>query len=213
MVSVTRYDIPSLILALVGLLVIIHGIQAIPHPGEPEYQHQIESVSATEIPNEANVLNYSELSSDGQRVVSEIIQSDNNQFVIHGRSNKPAEFTYSDHQEVNHGIHYISYQSNYYELTTIQGPPGTLDLVFLGGYGLVGGVAISIALYSIRYERLRLPLTLISGIVIWWGISETSIYKLSSNTQLVVGIVLSLVLIPTVVIWYFLGRIDYGKKD
>jgi len=213
MVSVTGYDIPSLILALVGLLVIIHGIQAIPHPGEPEFQHQIESVSATEIPNEANVLNYSELSSNGQRVVSETIQSDNTQFITYGRSNKPAEFTYSDHQEVNHGIYYISYQSNYYKLTTTQGSSGTLDLVFLSGYVLIGGVAIGIALYSIRSERLRLPLTLLSGMAIWWGISETGIYGLFSNTQLVVGIVLSLVLIPTVILWYLLGRIGYGKKE
>lgn len=208
MVPLTRYHMPSLILAIVGVLIIIHGVQAVPYPGEPEYKHSIDPVSSAEIPSSESTINYSGLSPTGQRAFSETLQSADGQYVIYGKSNKPSDFTYSDFAELNDGVYYISYQGAYYKLLAYGGPSDldTLDFAFLGGYLLIGGCLIGLSVKSLQYERPRFPVTILVAVLLLWILSSLRVYGVSSNTQLVVGVVVILVVVPTSVVWYLLGR-------
>ena len=147
MVSLTRHQIPALILALVGLSVAIYGVQAVPHPGESEYIHSVYHTPVDRIPSEADVINHSALSPTGQSVFVEALQS-NDEVVLYGESNKLPDFSYPDVQSSYHEMNYISYQGEYYQLYTLKVPSSheIRDFAFLGGHLLIGGSLIGIAL-------------------------------------------------------------------
>ena len=145
MVSLTRYPISSLILALIGLLVVLFGIYAVPHPLETEYRHTVFSTHSDRVPSEAEVINYSNLSPAGQSVFDESLQSDADKLVLYGESRLPSEFTYLDVQSPFYEMYYIWKGGEYYEFYTSKKPPRTLDFVVLGGCLLIGGCLIGIS--------------------------------------------------------------------
>jgi hypothetical protein len=81
----------------------VQGIQANPHPFQPEYDHFVRPTSESGIPADAKVLKFTDLSPAAQRAFVTALQSSNGVATVYGEANKPPEFFYSDYSHLNRG--------------------------------------------------------------------------------------------------------------
>ena len=126
-----------------------------PHAGETECPHTVESVAAGEVPVDATVLSFEDLSRSARRVVDSA--SDGGRVTIYGDC--PDEFEYTDAPAVNHGIHYIKLGSSYRRVETSPGGPDTelIAQTALRVVALVLGLA-GVALYRRRESVIAVGL-------------------------------------------------------
>ncbi|USZ68206.1 hypothetical protein NGM10_00335 [Halorussus salilacus] len=107
------------------------------------YSHHVEEVPDSEIPEEADVLAYEDLSPDAQHAVRKSVEGDGSH-VVYREGNVPGEFFYSDHASLGRGIYFVEYRGGYYELNTMAGGGFAFYYWFyealLAGFGLAVGV-------------------------------------------------------------------------
>lgn len=150
--------LPALFALAVALLLLANPLYLYPHAGQPEYSHSIERIDASEIPDEAAVLNYTDLSPNAKRAVDKALASPDNDAVVYGEANKPPEFFYSDYAEVGQGIYFIYKDGTYYQLTTYAGGGlFPIDLWLRWGMFLFGACLATLGVRSLRDERRRVP--------------------------------------------------------
>jgi|AntDeeMinimDraft_4_1070355.scaffolds.fasta_scaffold10016_2 hypothetical protein len=71
------------------------------------------------------------------------------------------------------------------------------------GFLFVAVVLISVGKSGFRHKRPVLPLTVLIGVSIFWGTFMVNLYTISTNTQFVTAIRLSVSIIPAVAIYLF----------
>ncbi|WP_423999779.1 hypothetical protein ACOZ4I_11885 [Haloarcula salina] len=76
------------------------------------------------------------------------------------------------------------------------------EIVFLF-FLLAAGVLIAIGIRGLRRERLALPTAVLVGVSILWGTFAVDLYSISSNTQFVVTLGLTVSTVPAVATYLF----------
>lgn len=151
MPSIDRGAVPAVALLVAGVAFVGVAFVLFAGAGDPAYVHSVEPVPESEVPEEADVLQYSNLSPEGQRAFRNAVEATDGEYVVRDEAEKPREFSYGDHAEVNRGIYFVRYGGEYYRLDTAAGGGlGFLALwirLALGGIGvflaLVGGVSLA----------------------------------------------------------------------
>lgn len=133
--------LPWLALALAGLALVVAGFVLFPGAWQAEYHHHVRSVTASQVPAEADVLNASELSPAGRRAFLAAVESPEDHAVVYGTTNEPPEFFYSDYYEVGRGRYYVRHERALYELTTHEDRFDVVDTLAVGASVLAGGLA------------------------------------------------------------------------
>lgn len=139
----TRRSLPALALLVVGVALLAAGLLLFPHAGDPAYVHSVAPIPESEVPEAANVTAYADLSPEGQTAFLETLDASDDTYIVRDEAEKPPEFFYSDHAELNRGIYVVQYQGAYYRLTTSAG--GGLGFVAYGIKLLVGGLGVLLA--------------------------------------------------------------------
>lgn len=124
--------------------------------GAPEFVHTATQISAAEVPQEAEMQNFSGLSPRGQDVFQGVVASDG-EYVVTGRDARPDDFVYTDAPALNRGTRIIRYDGSYYRLQTYYGgtAPG---IVVVGGSlvsGVIGVVSVLAGWRSLRTGDIR----------------------------------------------------------
>lgn len=212
MMSVEGENIPSVILVLLGIVILVNGLLFVPQVGQVEYHHNLSETSENEIPENANIIKFSELSPQTKELISNLIQSKDNSIIIYGEENKPPEFSYSDSAEVNEGIYYIGYNESYYILTTNSPPSSTqwVDFVKMGFYLLAGTGVILLGIFAIRQKRDRLSVSVLISLILLLVILRFGLIS-TSNTQLYMVVIAFAVLFPGVITFYVTKKLNYGR--
>lgn len=77
------------------------------------------------------------------------------------------------------------------------------ELVFLF-FLLASGSLVAIGVRGLRRERIALPTAVLAGVSILWGTFAVDLYSISSNTQFVVTLGLTVSTVPAVATYIFL---------
>lgn len=182
-------DGPALFALGVALLLVANPLYVLPHAGQPEYHHDVEPVAESEVPAEADVLQYADLSAEAKAALRDARTGDG---VVYGEANEPPEFFYSDHVGLNQGIYYVQRGDSYYRVMTAAGG-GIFPMALFLRWGLVLlGVGIGLVGYgSARSGRSApalgvgvLGLALLLGVVATgrWDVSGVSLGHLLLGT-------------------------------
>jgi hypothetical protein len=185
MPSIDRGAVPAVALLLVGVALVGVAFVLFPGAGDPAYVHSVEPIPESEVPEGADVLEYSNLSPEGQRAFRNALEASDGEFVVRDEAEKPREFVYSDHAEVNQGIYFVRYRGEYYRLST--GTGGGVGFLARWIRLALGGIGASLALVggvSLAREDERTPLA------VWAGIGSVAVLVL--------------------LVWAFPGSIDAG---
>ncbi len=140
----------SLFLALLGLAALVGAVVLYPSAGQTGGYHSVERVEASELPADAEVLAYGELSSGAREAFRGALDAPDGSTVVWGASNLPSEFRYSDEE----AYYYVRYEGTNYLLATGQagaGPLGVVQLVVRGLLGVTGLGLLAVGGY--RYWR------------------------------------------------------------
>jgi hypothetical protein len=150
---------PSLAALAVALLLLLASpLVLYPHAGQSQYDHSVERVDRSEVPEEVTVRGYEDLSSEAQRAVDRAITSPDGSATVYGESNRPPEFFYSDYADYGRGIYVIEKQGTYYRLTTSAGGGLFPSGVFETGALVLVAAAVGVAgAAGWRDERRRVP--------------------------------------------------------
>lgn len=162
MPALTRYQVPSVLLILLGLGVVVSLLVLFPHAGQQEYHHSVSSMDEAEVPEAANVAAYEELSPRAQDAFRAALESDDGHHIVHGEANAPPEWHYSDHSSINEGYYVITYDGRYYELATWA---GSFEAMFGFAVALVGLFGLALAAVggsALRRDRPRSPATILA---------------------------------------------------
>lgn len=111
----------ALLALLVAVALLANPLYLFPHPGESEYFHSTEAIDRSEIPEDATLLQYAELSPEARHAIDEALASPDNTATIHGEADKPPEFFYSDYAKVGQGVYFVEKDGTTYRLTTYAG--------------------------------------------------------------------------------------------
>lgn len=202
--SLDGYQLPSTVLITVGAFIIFSGFQTYPHLGDAEYHHSIEPIDRTEVPAEATVYHFTDLSPQAQHAIRTVLGTEDGFVIIYGEANKPPEFTYNSHVW---STYFIEVEGSYYELGTVGDAGDGLEPLAFGAF-LVGGAAvIGVGVYAFRRGLTRVPIAVLVGLAAFKGTFVMDLYSLSANTQLVGVLGLLVTLSPAVATWYVLGKL------
>jgi len=80
------------------------------------------------------------------------------------------------------------------------------------GFLLVAGGLIVIGLRGFRYNRPVLPLVVLVGVVILWGTFIVDLYAISTNTQFVVALGLSVSIVPAIATYFLCRCTDFWTE-
>lgn len=165
MPSIGRHATPAAALLVVGVAFVVVAIVLFPGAGDPAYVHSVESVSEREIPEGADVMEYSALSPEGQRAFRKTLESPDDSYVVRDEAEKPPEFFYSDYAELNRGIYVVRYQGEYYRLSTSSGGGlGFLAYWIKVGLGVIGAFLALVGGVSLARGDERTPLAVWAGL-------------------------------------------------
>jgi hypothetical protein len=153
----------ALLALLVAVPLLATPLYAFPAAGQPAYSHSIESIDRSEVPDDATVYQYADLSPEAQQAVDAALESEDGNAVVRGEANEPPEFFYSDTVQWGEGRYVVEKGGDSYELTTyaaggIDFSPVTERLLQL--LGLLVGV---VGLVGTRYDRERTA-TAVAGV-------------------------------------------------
>lgn len=211
MEGLTRYQVPSVVLAGAGVLLVLLAFQVTPHPFQPEYGHSVERVAESEVPDEADVLAFADLSANAKDAFRAAVRSPDGHATVYGAGNEPREFFYSDHASLGQGLYYVEYQGAYYELYTFAGGGlGHLAELFFLALASGGVLALAIGGASLRRERPRLPLTALVALVAVGAWIQFRLYAVVPDTRAVIALGLLVILGPAVATWLVLDRLWAG---
>jgi hypothetical protein len=156
--------VPSLAALLVALLLLASPFVLYPQVGQAEYDHSIERIDQREIPGEADVRQYEDLSPEAQGAVDRSLADPDGSATVYGEANEPPEFFYSDYTDYGRGIYVIQKDGTYYRLTTYAGggllPTGLITAAALALTGVAVGAA---GVAGWGRERTRTPLVFAGG--------------------------------------------------
>lgn len=133
---------------IVGLVALLLAVVLVVNPAylsfwHTHYSHSVEAVTPSEVPEEAEVLAYGDLSPDGQHAFRKAVENDGS-YAVYREDNAAEEFFYSDYANLGKGLYYVEYQGDYYELYTAAGGGFPFDYWFyealLAAFGLAVGV-------------------------------------------------------------------------
>lgn len=148
-------QVPALFALGVALLLVANPLFLFPHAGQPVYSHSIEQVSESEVPAEADVLQYEALSPEAKAAIRDARTDDG---VVYGEANRPPEFFYSDYTSLNQGLYYVEQDGSYYQLYTYAGGGlFPIDLFAQWAFAAFGLVVGLVAALSRRNGWRRLP--------------------------------------------------------
>lgn len=149
---------PAASALLVALFLLASPLVLYPHAGQSQYDHSVERIDQSEVPEEVTVRQYEELSPAAQRAVDRAVADPEGSATVYGEANRPPEFFYSDHASYGNGTYVIERGGTCYRLTTYAGggifPEGVFEtaaLVLVAGAVGVAGAA------GWRDERRRVP--------------------------------------------------------
>jgi len=111
-------NVPALFALGIAVLLVTSPLYLLPNAGKTAYEHHLEEVPAGEVPEEADVLQYENLSSEARAALRDARTDDG---VVYGAANEPPEFFYSDNARLGRGVYYIQQDDTYYRLTTFAG--------------------------------------------------------------------------------------------
>jgi len=132
----------------ITLLAILVGFSLVAAPitmadwGE-QATFSVEQVPQSDIDEEIPVLAYTNLSGDAQTPVRRAIESPEGHYTVYGQDDWPEQFFFSDYGAPGQGLYAITYEGQYYQLSTYAGGGFPfvywfLELPFIG-YGLCLG--------------------------------------------------------------------------
>lgn len=109
-----------------GMMALLLAVVVVANPlylsfSTDEYYHSVERVSADDIPEEADLLAYPDLSENGKTAFRNAVEDDEGSYTVHRERNVPDEFFYSDNSHLGKGIYYVQYQGDHYRLNTMSG--------------------------------------------------------------------------------------------
>ena len=165
MPSIDRGAAPAVALLVAGVGFVVVAFVLFPGAGDPAYVHSVEPVEESQVPGRADVLEYSSLSPEGQRAFRNALESPDGEYVVRDESERPREFSYSDHAEVNRGIYVVRYEGEYYRLST--GTGGGVGFLARWIRLVVGGLGATLALVgglSLARGDERTPLAVWAGL-------------------------------------------------
>lgn len=136
MPSLTRRQVPSLVLILLGLGIVASVVVFMPHAGQQKYHHEVQPIDDHQVPEASylEVVEYENLPPSGKDVFRAAMDNDDGQHVVYGTDNVPADWHYP--ADTGPQPIYVEYEGSYYELL-IQG--GSFEA--LSGY-VAGSVAL-----------------------------------------------------------------------
>ncbi|MFB6125481.1 MAG: hypothetical protein ABEJ59_05935 [Halanaeroarchaeum sp.] len=122
---------------------------------QPTYEHAIERVDRSAIPDRADVMHYANLSPEARAAIDDALHGDG---VIRGRADRLSEFFYSDHASLGRGLYFVERDGSYYRLTTFAGGGFFLAGLLVNGALFALGLAVgAVGALSFRTDRRRLP--------------------------------------------------------
>ena len=149
---------PSLAALLVALLLLGSPLVLYPHAGQAEYDHSVERIDRSEVPEEVTVQQYENLSPAAQRAVDRAVAAPDGSATVYGEANEPPDFFYSDDADYGRGIYVIERGGTNYRLTTYAGggifPRGVFETAALVLVAAAVGVA---GAAGWRDRRRRVP--------------------------------------------------------
>ncbi|QLG28188.1 hypothetical protein HUG10_11780 [Halorarum halophilum] len=87
----------------------------------PAHRHSIEPIEESDVPSEAEIHQYDDLSPEARHVIDAALASSDGHTTVTGEANRPPEFHYSDYAQYGSGMYVIEKGGTYYELTTYAG--------------------------------------------------------------------------------------------
>lgn len=188
---------PALAL-LVGLALLGGPFVLFPHAGQQDCVNIVEEVARAEIPDDAAVLRYADLSSDAQRAFARALADPDGRATVYG-DRCPSEFHYSDVLRE----HYVQRDGNYYVLETVGGGGLFPRGILLGlGFGLIGVAFITLggnALYRGEITQLQ---ELAYGGLAGFGVVLLILAAAEAELFLVIGLTVAAVVISYVLLGY-----------
>lgn len=127
----------ALLVILIGIALLVGPFVIFPHAGQQECVNYVESIPGAEIPSNAEVMQYRDLSTEAKRALDKARAASDGRATVYG-DRCPNEFRYTDYV----GEYFIQSGDEYYTLETIAGG-GLFPVPILYGIGF-GLVAISL---------------------------------------------------------------------
>jgi len=165
MVSVTRYTLPAVVLLVVGVIV---GIAAVGQAAsmvqwEDSYRYTATQIDESEVPEDATVTSYQELSPTAQEIVLTVHDQEND----YTTTERVSDLRYDDDDVAMDGYNYIQYEGEHYRVyAAIETGQGLGALMVLaGGLSTALGL-IGVGLLCWAYPLVKLPSSLLSGLVV-----------------------------------------------
>jgi len=134
----------------IALLLVTTPVYLFSHAGQPEYHHTVEQVSSSDVPARADVLQFGNLSDNGQAAVRDALTDAG---IVYGEQHKPPEFVYGDALTLGQGLYYIQKDGTYFRLYTASGGIIPIQLILLLAFVLLGVSVALTAFVSLHSTR------------------------------------------------------------
>jgi len=183
---------------LVGLSLFIGPFLLFPHAGQQNCVNFVEPTSADEIPSNADVLRYEELSPAAKQAFDQARAASDGTATVYGER-CPDEFRYTDFV----GEYYIQSDDEYYVLETASGGGlFPIGIIYGMGFGLVGGALILLGGYSSIREQPTQVQEFVYGGLAGFGVLLLVLAAVDANFVLVLGLTLLAIVLTYGVIGY-----------
>jgi len=150
--------LPGAAALLVAAVLVASPLVLYPHAGQTAYDHSVEPIDRSEVPEEVVVRDYADLSPEAQAAVDAALADPDGSATVYGEANKPPEFFYSDYADYGRGIYVIEKDGGLYRLTTAAAGGIFPRNVFETAALVLTGAAVGLAgAVGWRQERRRVP--------------------------------------------------------
>lgn len=213
-----------LILALLGVGLLVVGLQTAHFGEQPEFHHEIRSGPASEaalndtidqvadgsIERSDVFFEYSDLSSSAREVVRESLAAEDGRVTYRGAGRGAPEFAYSgDFQALGHGEYIVAYENDYYRLSTSadSGFPGLPEQI---AAALLFAIGAPLTLFGLaRTDRARVTASTLFGLgsVTLLSVVGFAWFEVTGLVALI-GVGLATGAITGLVAWVVIGRLS-----
>ncbi|WP_459191858.1 hypothetical protein [Halosimplex sp. J119] len=167
--SVTRYHGPAIAVFLLGVAVLGYVGVTAADLTRTEYVYDVESISDADLPDDAQVRRYENLSATAQDAFRGALSAPDGEYVA---DEAAPDITYAD-DVYPEGTHYVRYESDLYRFHA-DGPGGAstgiaiwILFVLIAPVGLV---IAAIGAVSFGLDLLRLPVAVLAGLVVGFAV-------------------------------------------
>lgn len=201
---IRKTEVPSLFIIIIGLLIIFIAFQT--NPLDSTKTINVESMSGDKVPDTISntfIMNYSDLSDEGKSAFRKGLGESETRYGIY--KDPPKDFRFSD-QNMRY---YVKFQGEYYALITSgQTNIGSLKLMVWLFYILTGlGIALS-GFISYRNNWVRVPLTVLVGLISLFLSFELGLYRISTNVVFELALGTLVTITPALITWFLLGNYE-----